>query len=113
MLRTRRSVTQGPLRTPALNSRKHRDAGIRIQPANHRDRRFQELILRWFPLAGRDVALWQTFPTRLFFAATPSSYVATSIPHFVSLEVRTINTLRGLGLLATLGRWTVIAVLWM
>jgi hypothetical protein len=37
--------------------------------------------------------------------------VATSIPRFVSLEVRTIDTLCRLGFLATLWRWAFIAVL--
>jgi hypothetical protein len=38
------------------------------------------------------------------------SYVATSIPHFVSFEVGTIDTLRRLGFLTTLWRWAFIAV---
>ena len=39
------------------------------------------------------------------------SYMAASIPHFVSLEVRTIDTLCRLGFLATLWRWALIAVI--
>jgi hypothetical protein len=39
--------------------------------------------------------------------------VATSIPHFVSFEVRTIDTLCRLGLLAGFWQWAFIAVLWM
>jgi len=48
-------------------------------------------------------------PTRLFLAL---SYVATSIARFVSLEVRTIDTLCRLGFLASFWRWAFIAVLW-
>jgi hypothetical protein len=47
---------------------------------------------------------------KLFFA---SSYVAPSIPRFVSLEVRTIDTLGRFGFLATFWRWALISVLWM
>jgi hypothetical protein len=47
-------------------------------------------------------------PIWLFLAA---SYVATSITHFVSFEVRTINTLCRLGFLASFGQWALIAVL--
>ena len=40
-------------------------------------------------------------------------YVAASIPHFVSLEVRTIDTLCRFGFLACLRQRARIAVLWM
>jgi hypothetical protein len=46
-------------------------------------------------------------PTYLFFAG----YVATSISHFVSFEVRTIDTLCRLGFLASFWQWALIAVL--
>jgi len=41
----------------------------------------------------------------------PPSDVATSIPSFVSTEVRTIDTLRRLRFLASFWSWTLIAVL--
>ncbi len=48
--------------------------------------------------------------TRLAFTAR---YVATSIPHFVSFEVRPIDTLCWLCFLTTLWQLTLIAMLWM
>ena len=41
------------------------------------------------------------------------SYVASSIPRFVSLEVRAIDTLGRLGFFATFWRWALISVVWM
>jgi len=46
---------------------------------------------------------------KLFFAL---SYVPTSIPRFVSLEVRTIDTLGRLCFLATFWRWALVSMLW-
>jgi hypothetical protein len=39
--------------------------------------------------------------------------MATSIPHFVSFEVRTIDTLCRLGFLASFWQWALVAMLWM
>jgi hypothetical protein len=39
------------------------------------------------------------------------SYVPAAIPRFVSLEVRTIDTLRRLGFLAGFGRWPLVSML--
>src|ERR1035438_9657393 len=56
------------------------------------------------------IVLPQISPTQLFLA--PSD-VATSIPRFVSTEVRTIDTLCRLRFLASFWQWALIAVLWM
>jgi hypothetical protein len=49
----------------------------------------------------------KTSPTRLFFAL---NRVATSIPHFVSFEVRTVDTLCRLSFFARFWQWALIAV---
>jgi len=53
--------------------------------------------------------LWQTSPAQLSFLRN----VATSIPHFVPLEVRTIDTLGRFGFLATFWHWALVTVIWM
>src|SRR5580658_6465966 len=58
-------------------------------------------------IAGRGDTERHTFPAQLPFALR---YVPTSIPRFVSFEVRTIDTLGRLGLLATFWRRALIAV---
>jgi hypothetical protein len=40
-------------------------------------------------------------------------YVAPSIPRFVSLEVRTVDTLGWFSFLTAFGRWALISMLWM
>jgi hypothetical protein len=50
----------------------------------------------------------ETSPTRLFLAATN---VATSIPHFISCKVRTIDTFCRLGFLASFWEWALVAVI--
>jgi hypothetical protein len=42
-----------------------------------------------------------------------TSYVAASVAHFISFEVRSVHTLCRLRLLAPFWHWALIAVLWM
>jgi hypothetical protein len=106
---TPREMVGGGRQGPQMTATQSSGAILRQGRAenSHRERRRTRPCGCWIARRG-DTVVRHTSPTRLAFA---SGYVATPIPRFVSLEVRTIDTLGRFGFLATVWRWAFISVI--